>query len=54
MSIQTDKMKGQKVIYCGLLWLFAFSYHHIQTVEGRNSRIPENVEDIESGKGIGW
>ena len=54
MSIQTDKMKGQKVIYCGLLWLFAFSYHHIQTVEGRNSPIPENVEDIESGKGIGW
>jgi len=54
MSIQTDKMKGQKVIYCGLLCLFAFSYHHIEIVEGRNSPIPENVEDIESGKGLGW
>lgn len=47
-------MVVKKLFYGALLCLFAFDNHHMSFVEGRNSQMPENVEDIENGKGYGW
>ena len=47
-------MAEQKVLYCVLLWLFAFANHHVGLIEGRNSPMPKNVDDIESERGLEW
>ena len=46
--------RKEQLFYGALLCLFAFDNHHMSFVEGRNSQMPENVEDIENGKGYGW